>query len=151
MMHFLSFEYIFITLQLYGNLLLSFWMSFDIYAFFRFVLVNEFIPIFLNVDGNWIFVNDEHPEKQRSPIDVTPSGIVIVEIFEYENAYSPIIFNDNGNWTFVNDEYPSKQHSPIDVTPSGIVIVEIFEYENAWSPILGSSDGKKHLLIMKVY
>ena len=31
------------------------------------------------------------------PIDVTPSGIVIVEIFVCENASTSILFNDDDN------------------------------------------------------
>ena len=48
--------------------------------------LNAYSPILINDYGNSIFVNDEHPEKQLSPIDVTPSGIVIVDIFVFENA-----------------------------------------------------------------
>ena len=59
--------------------------------------LNAYSPILINDYGNSIFVNYEHPLKHSFPIDITPSGIVIVEIFVYENAYSPILFNVDGN------------------------------------------------------
>ena len=55
------------------------------------------------------------------PIDVTPSGIVIVDIFVFENAPPPILINDDGNSILVNDVHSLKHSLPIDVTPSGII------------------------------
>ena len=51
-------------------------------------------PISISVDGKWTKNNDLQFSKQKSLIDVTPSGIVIVEIFVLLNALSPIILND---------------------------------------------------------
>ena len=86
-------------------------------------------------------VNDVHPSKHLNPIVVTPSGIVIVEIFVFENVHSPILINDDGNSILVNDLHFLKQLFPIDVTPSGIVIVDIFVLKNALTPILINDDG----------
>ena len=47
---------------------------------------NAYSPILNNDDGNSTLVSDVHPLKHLFPIDVTPSGIVIVEIFVSENA-----------------------------------------------------------------
>ena len=106
-----------------------------------FVYENAHSPILNSVDGSWIFVNDEHPLKQLFPIDVTPSGIVIVEIPvpEYIDVSNGLI--DDGSWIFVNDLHPQKQIIPIEVNPSGIMIVDIFVCENAYLPILNSVDG----------
>ena len=48
--------------------------------------LNAYSPILINDYGNSIFVNDVHLLNQSLPIDVTPSGIVIVEIFVFLNA-----------------------------------------------------------------
>ena len=79
--------------------------------------------------------------NHKSPIDITASGIVIVEIFVYENAFSPISNSDDGNVTLVSVEHLSKQLFPIDVTPSGIFIDVIFVLQNASLPILINDDG----------
>ncbi|MCI5692992.1 MAG: hypothetical protein MR354_08350, partial [Bacteroides xylanisolvens] len=82
---------------------------------------NALLPILVNDDGNSTFVNDEHSSKQLFPIDVTPSGIVIVEILVFINAFSSILINDDGNSMLVNDEHHVKHSVPIDVTPSGTI------------------------------
>ena len=57
----------------------------------------------INDNGNWILVNEEHLLKQHLPIDVTPSGIVIAEMFELINVSTPILNKVDGKWIFVND------------------------------------------------
>ena len=57
----------------------------------------RYSPILFNDYGNLILVNDEQLLKHSFPIDVTPSGIVIVERLEFENAFSSILINDDGN------------------------------------------------------
>ena len=57
--------------------------------------------LFLSIDdGIVICVNDEHPSKALSPIEVTDDGIMIC----------------------VNDEHWEKEWYPIEVTDDGIVI-----------------------------
>jgi hypothetical protein len=59
-------------------------------------------------------VREEHPQKARSPIVVTESGMLIV----------------------VREEHPLKALTPIDVTPYGIVMAAREEHlQKALSPI----------------
>ena len=59
-----------------------------------FVSENASFPILTNDDGNLTLVNDEYPLKHPFPIDVTPSGIVIVEIFVAEKYGTPLYVMD---------------------------------------------------------
>ena len=54
------------------------------------------------IEGIVICVNDEHPLKAESPIEVKDEGI--------------------SNMICVNDEHPEKAEFPIEVTDEGIVI-----------------------------
>ena len=42
----------------------------------RLVFENALSPIYINVDGNWILVNNLQLLNISFPIDVTPSGII---------------------------------------------------------------------------
>ena len=75
-----------VTLQSSSNALSPTVHFFGTSTSFILVFENALSPILFNDYGNLILVNDEQLLKHSFPIVVTPSGIVIVEIFVFENA-----------------------------------------------------------------
>ena len=69
------------TLQLSSNAPSPILQLFGTSTWFIFVFENTYSPILNNNDGNSTLVNELQSVKHLFPIDITPSGIMIVEIF----------------------------------------------------------------------